>query len=363
MRRQHQIKTEIQRNKLKPRTAIYWNIVSPGHAIGIRRYQLGFAWCCRNGAVHTFRDSGHWTYDEALQMITEFWAQESASAASYTVEQAIRDYANHQRIRKGIRAEIAADRTCSRPLSGWLNRELSSITKSELSELHESWVKAGSADKVRASKASANRTLATCKACFNLAYRNGHVEGKAWEFVTAFPKVDGSRDLLLSSDELQRLLDATSGAFHNLVKVAILTGARIGELRSARVGDLDSGKLSLDGKTGHRLIPLRSDALAFITSLVSGKQVSDPLLPADDGRAWKAGSQSRLMQKAVKAAGIDPAAVFYSIRHAFISSAVRDGIPILAVSQYTGTSVAMIEKTYGKFQPDNMQALFDGVSI
>ena len=76
--------------------------------------------------------------------------------------------------------------------------------------------------------------------------------------------------------------------------------------------------------------------------------------------AWQS---SRLMKKAVRAAGIDPSAVFYSLRHAFISSAVRDGLPILAVSQYTGTSVAMIEKTYGKFQPDNMQALFDGVSI
>ena len=56
MRRQHQIKTEIQRNKLKPRTAIYWQTVSPCHAIGIRRHQLGFAWCCRNGSVHTFRN-------------------------------------------------------------------------------------------------------------------------------------------------------------------------------------------------------------------------------------------------------------------------------------------------------------------
>ncbi len=70
MRKQHQIKTEIQRNKLRPMTAIYWNSVSPGHAIGVRKYQVGFAWCARNGSVHTFRDSGDLSYDEALAMIT-----------------------------------------------------------------------------------------------------------------------------------------------------------------------------------------------------------------------------------------------------------------------------------------------------
>lgn len=233
MRRQHQIKTEIHRNKLRPRTAIYWNTVSPKHSIGIRRYQLGWAWYCRNGSVHTFADSGDLSYDEALQMITAFWKQEDAIAASYTVFQAIRDYAKHQRLHKGIRAEMAAERTCSRALHNWLDRELASITKSELSRLHESLVKTGTDDKVRASKSSANRVLATIKACFNLAYKSGRVDSKAWEFVTAFPKVDGSRGLLLFSEELKRLMEVTQGAFHNLVKVAILTGARLGELRSA----------------------------------------------------------------------------------------------------------------------------------
>ena len=75
------------------------------------------------------------------------------------------------------------------------------------------------------------------------------------------------------------------------------------------------------------------------------------------------GSAQQIMEKAVRASGVDSAAVFYSIRHFWLSSAVRDGLPILAVAQYAGTSVSMIEKHYGKFQPDNMQMMLNTVTL
>ena len=156
----------------------------------------------------------------------------------------------------------------------------------------------------------------------------------------------------------------TSGSFHNLLKAAVLTGARLGELRSLRSADLDNGMLTLDGKTGQRIIPFRKDALKFFVERLTKVNISDaPLLPASDGREWKQGNHSGFMRKAVRDANLKPETVFYSLRHAFISSAVRDGLPILAVAQYCGTSVAMIQAHYGHFAADSMRDMFDSVAL
>jgi site-specific recombinase XerD len=109
---------------------------------------------------------------------------------------------------------------------------------------------------------------------------------------------------------------------------------------------------------------LRRDALEFFEEARRRRPISDaPLLPASDGRPWKPGNHSAFMRKAVKQANLKPETVFYSLRHSFISSCVRDGLPILAVAQYCGNSVSIIEKHYGHFQPDNMRSMFDSVSL
>lgn len=306
--------------------------------------------------------SESWDYAEALSAAMEHFTVADAPKP-YLVSQAVRDYCKDLRVRKSMSAEVAARRTLDKHLAQFMRRDINTLTQAELGDWQADLVRGGDAETTRKSKATANHILASTKAALNLAYRRGKVAQRPWEFIQAYPAVDGCRDLLLTSEEVQSLLDVTTGAFHTLLKAAVLTGARLGELKNAKVQDLKDGRITLSGKCGPRNIPLRSDALEFFTNLVTGQPTDAPLLPSADGRAWKMGQRSRLMEKTVRASGVDSAAVFYSIRHFWLSSAVRDGLPILAVAQYAGTSVSMIEKHYGKFQPDNMQTMLNTVTL
>jgi integrase len=65
----------------------------------------------------------------------------------------------------------------------------------------------------------------------------------------------------------------SKGGIHNLIKAAILTGARYGELASAKVHDLDKvhGTLRLKGKTGKRDSYLSDDALTFFKTITKDR--------------------------------------------------------------------------------------------
>ena len=43
---------------------------------------------------------------------------------------------------------------------------------------------------------------------------------------------------------------------------------------------------------------------------------------------------------------------FYATRHTFVSWALTEGMNLKAIGEYVGTSVAMIEKSYGRFISD-----------
>lgn len=350
-RGKHKIHTEKQRDALPARSQPYWHTLSPGHAIGVRKYQLGFVWCAKNGSVHTFKDSELLDYDDALKLVVDYWAEAEKPKPAITVQEVITAYVADLRVRNGISAEVSTRKRLEKHCASLMSTPVVDLTKDQL----RTWLNA-----LPGQPSTVNRVRAMLIAALNLT----DCDPAAWRKLKALPTGDTAKKLLLTSAEIARLLDVTTGAFHNLLKAASLTGARLGELKSLTVADLDSGMLTLRGKTGTRTIPLRSDALEFFTSLFTAvNKLNAPLLPANDGRAWKPGNHSAFMAKAVRAANIDSQATFYSIRHYWISSCIRDGLPILAVSQYAGTSVAMVEKHYGKFQPDNMLEMFNSVSL
>ena len=59
--------------------------------------------------------------------------------------------------------------------------------------------------------------------------------------------------------------------------------------------------------------------------------------------------QHRPMKAALKDAKLPAEASFYALRHSHISRAIEAGMPLTLVAENTGTSVRMIETTYGKF--------------
>ena len=100
---------------------------------------------------------------------------------------------------------------------------------------------------IRARRATANRNLTVLKAALNHAWQGGKITGsdEAWRKVKPFRGADAARVRYLQIDECTRLLNACEPDFRRLVRGALVTGARYGELCRADVRDFNPDSASL----------------------------------------------------------------------------------------------------------------------
>lgn len=127
---------------------------------------------------------------------------------------------------------------------------------------------AGDEDTLRRRRASANRCLAQLKAALNLAWREGKTSSdNEWRKVRPFEGADAARVRYLTVAECRHLLNACDPAFRCLVRGALETGARYGELIQLTVTDFNSDmgtiaiRISKTGKPRH--VVLTDDGAVF----------------------------------------------------------------------------------------------------
>jgi len=222
-------------------------------------------------------------------------------------------------------------------------------------------------DDFRKRKDSANRVLTTLKAALNFALDRNRVRctGAAWRKVKPFENVSKARVRFLSREEQVRLINACKGGFQDLVKAALLTGARYGELARILVLDFNAqaGTVfvneSKSGKARH--IVLGDEGVALFTELTAGRGASEHVFVRGDsvmrrtrdelGNLWGHSDQRREMGLACKAAGLDRL-VFHELRHSYASGLVNSGVPLAFVAAQLGhASTVMVERHYGHLAP------------
>jgi integrase len=207
-------------------------------------------------------------------------------------------------------------------------------------------------DAKRRRKSSANRILTILKAVLNHAWREGKVASPdAWAKVKPFPEVDAPRVRYLTPEECLRLANACPADFRQLVRAALHTGARYGELAALRADDFsaDSGTIhvrrSKSGRARH--IILTEAGKKFFEQATNGK-VGAASIFTKDGLVWGKSHQHRPIKEACAAAKITPAISFHILRHTYASQAVMAGIPLMVVAENLGHSdTRMVERHYG----------------
>lgn len=160
----------------------------------------------------------------------------------------------------------------------------------------------------------------------------------------------GSRVIALEGEDIRAMLKACpSQAFRDLCELAVLTGARLSELRFATVRDFQRGKLRVNGKTGERTFTVNDAAHALLTRLCKSKTPGAYLVPDESGQVWQPGDVVYRMRKTRDAAELPEGTCFYTLRHTFITQALSgsDALPPLVVADITGTSLKMIDEHYG----------------
>ena len=406
----------------------YWLVVAPNQAVGYNKPKKGAGtWRARLylpesrsfkmkalGTADDFRDADGATVLDFRQAqdAADVWFKECASEAAriaggepaqlgpYTVTDAMKAYFEDGKRRgvKGLHRDESRAALWIYPQLGEL--EVAKLTRRRL----ETWLAemADSARRVRARKApakprnfktpkepkpaplppappatddekrarrdSANRVLTILKAALNHALDRRRVTctGEAWREAKPYRGTTKARVRFLSVEDQVRLVNACPQDFRRLVKGALYTGGRYGELAGATVQDFDptGGTLFLIGKgTGEgkpRRVVLTDEGQAFFQEITAGRPAGERIFLRDQvarrkrqevGCAWGHGDQSRFMADACTAAGLDPLG-FHELRHSYASMLVNAGCPLAYVAAQLGhTDTRMVEKHYGHLAP------------
>jgi integrase len=215
-------------------------------------------------------------------------------------------------------------------------------------------VTADDEDALRRRRSTANRLLAILRAALTHAWREGRVPSDhAWRRVKLFENVASARVRYLTVAEGKRLINACGDTdFRNLVRAALETGCRYGELARLKVGDFnpDSGTVTiLKSKTGKaRHVVLTDEGAAFFAGLCAGRAGSEVMLRRPSGEPWSPSNQTVRLNEACRRAGISPPINFHALRHTYASLAVMGGAPLHVVGKNLGhADTRMVEKHYG----------------
>ncbi len=208
-------------------------------------------------------------------------------------------------------------------------------------------------DVQRRRRATVNRVLTTLKGALNHAWRDQKIPSdQAWRALSPFKEADAARVRYLTVDEARRLINAADPVFRNLVRAALLTGCRFGELAGFKVADWspDSGTVlvrrSKAGKAWH--VVLTDEGRDFFAGLAAGRGSGDVLISRADGSRWGTSQQARPMIEACERARLDPPASFHTLRHTYASLTIMAGAPLMVVARNLGhADTRMVEKHYG----------------
>ncbi len=408
--------TRSARLKLPERREPYWTPISRGCGLGYRRGAKGGTWIARLrtdegrqiyealGAADDARDADGLTafsFAQAQDRAREFFtlkARELAGDAApdvraYTVERALTDYfaEREQRGSKGVRADRYAADARIAPLIGEV--ELSKLTAHKIKawrreietapkllrtakgaiERRTAIFDPADLEATRSRKATANRVLTTLKAALNYAFAEGKVSSDtAWRQVKARREVDAPLVRFLTAPECVRLVNAADDAFRTLIRGALVTGARYGELGRMRVADFNAGsgmisvRLSKSGKSRH--VALNDEGRRLFEGLTTGRSARDLIFARNDGEPWAPSHQQRPIAEASRRAGIEPPATFHALRHTYASALAMKGVSMRVIADQLGHADTRItERHYAHLAPsyvaDMIRAALPGFGI
>ena len=222
----------------------------------------------------------------------------------------------------------------------------------------------------RARKVSANRVLALLKTSLTLAVSKRLVDApeRPWQLVMPFKGVETSRVRFLSVEEQVKLVNVCPLEFKALVKGALLTGCRYGELTHLTVKDYDPNNASIfiaDSKSGKpRHVYLTDEGKLLFDELTAQKDPESLIFTytahrrtrSKEWQGWLHGDALAPMHEACEKAGIDYL-TFHELRHTYASTLVNRGCMLPVVAKLLGhADTSMVEKHYGHLAPSTVRS-------
>ncbi len=377
--RSSRFETRTARRRVKAYHEPYWIGIGKALYLGYRKGKTGGSWIARayvDGQYKKRKLGNADDYQDAnnLDILDYFQAQERVRSfaselvrAKYgeisepiTVAEAISNYLEWYKLNRKSYAKVksSADAHIIPALGTYLLKDLTTkiirvwheeLTKSppRLKSIKGAAIKYApmpdTHDARRSRRATANRILTILKAALNRAWADGCVASDdAWRRIKPFHNVEAPKIRYLNVAESIRLINACEVNFRKLVRAALLTGCRYGELIKLTANDFDKSLKTLhiqntkNGKS--RVIPLTDEGAALFKRLTLGKLGSKFILIRHDGKPWDTSHQIRRLKDACKIAKIEPAISFHILRHTYASFLASKGVSLQVIAELLGHS-------------------------
>jgi integrase len=384
--RESNLSTVKARSRLKPGRQPHWHTLLTGFAhLGYQRWpnEKQGRWVLRRRVSGRYSVEPIGTADDdrsvkpdglsvldfqmARTKAVELSSDANRPAGRLTVQRAAADYIDFLK-HSGKPSDTATSAIVNYILPKLGHCEVQSLTSQQLRQW-VAWVAGQPSVKINASvspdealrrrRASANRVLTVLKAALNHAYDEGRVpSNSAWgRRVKKFRNVTSSRARYLSIVEARRFLAACEANFRLLVRAALETGCRYGELGRLEVSDFnaDAGTLLIRrSKTQKaRHVILTAEGAAFFAEVCNTRDGSALMFTRASGQPWVRSHQGFYIETANKRASIDPPVSFHGLRHTYASHCVMGGTPLMIVARNLGhADTRMVEKTYAHLAAD-----------
>lgn len=149
------------------------------------------------------------------------------------------------------------------------------------------------------------------------------------------------------------------------------TGLRPGEQRQLLWNAVSLSERTIHVGKGHRtktaksarVVPVRGDALEILQrrSASHSRHADGHVFTGAGGGPVATAYVTKQIQKLALAAGIEKNVVDYSLRHGYGTALAQAGVPLWDIANLMGTSIRMVEKHYGHYEPRRGAAYIEAV--
>jgi integrase len=220
---------------------------------------------------------------------------------------------------------------------------------------HERFYNSHDSENIRKRKVSANSRWTYFRAALNYAWREKGIPSDTWDRVEMFENVDARRRRFFTIEECSRLVAAASPDFAELLRGALVTGARRAELAGLLVGDFNEQNQTVHivyGKNDkQRHVVLNDEGTAFFRRMTKGRQKDEHIFLTSYGSPWSCNvTVKEAMDVALDRAGIvvPRGTGLHACRHTYCSWALMSGLSPMALAENLGhIDTRQIERVYG----------------
>lgn len=176
---------------------------------------------------------------------------------------------------------------------------------------------------------------------------------ETWNESFPYTKRHNRLPIVLSRDEIRKIIDITRNAKHKLmISLAYGAGLRVSEVIKIKVRDIRLEELSLlisEAKGGKDRMTIMPEKLSNdLRNLMAGKKGDQYLFESERGGKLTTRTAQAVFVRSLKLVGIKKAATFRSLRHSFATHLLENGVDVRYIQQLLGHASITTTQLYTK---------------